>query len=73
MIKENIFTEQAIKRIQDQIAKELSEKMETMDVKQHPVEFENDLGKFRVEKDGTTYFQSAKTLEFIDIDIKLDK
>jgi len=38
-----------------------------------PIEFENNLGRWRIEEDGTTYFQSIDIPKYITIDCTITK
>lgn len=37
-----------------------------------PIEFENDLGKWKLESDGTTQFQPKTSSQFIQVDITIE-
>lgn len=37
-----------------------------------PIEFENDLGKWKLESDGTTQFQPKTSTQFIQVDITIE-
>ena len=42
-------------------------------VSDFPVEFENDLGKWKIKADGTTYFQPKVALKHIECNVTITK
>ena len=76
-MKGDIFHEETIKRIQTQIKEDINKALEKFvgengfNFQYFPIEFENEFGKFKVNEDGTTYYQPIKGFEYIDININI--
>ena len=78
MRKNALFSNETVKRITDQIRDDLQLALMAKgrsigkSIPPFPVYLSNDLGKFKIEADGTVYIQPKKTPKYISIDININ-